>query len=413
MKKTKQRMHVALRSETRKSNGRQYHVLTWNPTPGKRVRKTFSDLEKAEGEADRIEDILSTGYADLSQISKRDLAALYALWKLVPEHISPAQLVQDWLSKNHIQQRAASTTTADATTAFLNSRSSIDSFSLRHIQTVRHHINRFSAYFGLFDLARIDHTHIKKYLDTEVGGAGKTRLGHLITIRSFFRWARDTGTGKEKFLPPGRTAADEVQTPKVEHAEHEVYTPEEFMRLLVHTPEEMIMFMVLGQFAGIRAEERTRVLWHHWREQEDGKLVLNRDVTKTGRRRRVDVLPNLASWLRPFRGDPHDRMVPLATPHAHTKRIAEAAGVPWKVNALRAGYCSYHVELFDNSALTAKNSGHSINELEVTYKSIKNVTKQSAREIFEITPQTVMAYAQEKRLPAPNWASKILEVAVA
>lgn len=401
--KSRDRSHVSVRPEVR-NNGRRYYIVTWTPLPGQRCRKTFSDKNKAEAEADKIESLLNKGYRDLGKATTRELTAIDTLLKLLPEGVSPAQVVRDWLTQNHIQQATMTATAADVCTAFLNSRSSAEDFSTRHIQTVRSHISRFSDYFNDFCITSIDHAQIKKYLDDEIGGAAKTRAGHLITIRSLFRWARDIGIGKAKYLPPGRTAADEVQTPKVDRSEHEVYSPDEFMRLLVFTPANMVMFMVLGQFAGIRAEERTRLLWQHWREQEDGKIVLNGDVTKTGRRRRVDVHDNLARWMSRFRTNPSDFMVAASKPHSQTSRIADAAKIPWKDNALRAGYASYHLELFDNAALTAKNDGHSVTELERTYKSISGVTKQTATQMFSITPEAVIEFAKRMNLPKPLWS---------
>jgi hypothetical protein len=71
-------------------------------------------------------------------------------------------------------------------------------------------------------------------------------------------------------------------------------------------------------------------------------------------------MPNLAAWLTAFREGPDDFIVPERNPFDYTGRIAKSAGVPSKPNALRAGYASYHLELFDNAALTAKNDGHTV-----------------------------------------------------
>jgi integrase len=252
----------------------------------------------------------------------------------------------------------------------------------------------------------LQHFEIKHYLDKTIGGAPKTQLQHLITIKAFFRWMRDV----KKCLPYGLpTAAEDVQPPKVTRSEHEVYTPEEFMRLLAAAPANMVLFYALGQFAGIRSAERTRLNWSHWREAEGNNLVLNTDITKTGQRRLVDVMPNLAAWLTAFREGPDDFIVPERNPFDYTGQIAKRAGVPSKNNALRSGYASYHLELFDNAALTAKNDGHTVAELLTTYRSIAGVTKKSAREMFDITPQTVIKYASAHGLPSPDWAGLIGE----
>ncbi len=173
--------------------------------------------------------------------------------------------------------------------------------------------------------------------------------------------------------------------------------------MLAVTPAAVLPFMLLGQFAGIRAEERLRLKWSHWRAEEDNKLVLNEDVTTTKRRRRVDVLPNLDAWLRGLRGAPDEHIVSDRNPFRNTKRIFAAAGVQTKPNAFRAGFASYHIELFDNIELTAKLDGHSVEQLKTSYQSISNVTKDTARAMFAITPSSVRDFAQKQNLPPPDW----------
>lgn len=398
VKKTTRR-HVSLRKETRSDNGKPVFILTWTPRPNQRKRLSFSDEELANERADEIEELVSAGHQTLVDVPHSELATAVMLRNESAPGVPLHEIVRFYLDHNNAGVFVAGATVADAGAKFILSRSSADDFAPRHCQTVRQHINRFMAVFGHRMFNTIASDEIKKYLST-IGTAGKTRLQHLITIKSFFRWARD----KENILPFGRpTAAEQVTPPKVTRAEHEVYTPEEFVRLLIFTPAVLVPYMVLGQFAGIRSEERLRLLWRHWRADEDNKIVCNQDVTKTSKRRRVDVLPNLAEWLSAFRGAPDDPMVNRHSPYKLTTKIAQNAGVPWKDNALRAGYASYHLEMFDNAALTAKNDGHSVDELETSYKSISGVTKQTAQKMFEITPESVLNFAHEHNLPVPDW----------
>jgi integrase len=407
MKKPKERQHVIVRPAPH-STGRTYWIVQWRPQRGNLQRLSFNDQKKANAEADRIEDAMSKSLGAVSTMSSKQLAAINHLSQLLPAGMTIDRAMQFYLD-HHNATQAKSVTVETAGREFIASRASHDDFSKRHVSTVRQHINRFIAPFGPRPLDSIAHLEIKNYLN-EIGNCGKTRNQHLITIRSFFRWSRDT----QHYLPYGRpTAAEQVTAPKVTRTEHEVYTPEEFTRLMVFTPTVLVPFMALGQFAGVRSEERCRLSWHHWRADEDNKIVCDEDVTKTNKRRRIDVPPSLTLWLSAFRGTPNEPMVPWSSPYKLTRKIAKAAGVPWKQNALRAGYASYHLELFDNAALTAKNDGHTVNELETSYKSIRGVTKKAAAEIFAITPQAVLDYARRNNLPEPEWASKVFEIVVA
>lgn len=401
--KAPERQHVSLRQEQRKGKSPLF-VVTWTPTPQNRHRRCFIDAGEAETFANNTERTLQKGHDAILNLPKWRLVAINALCEMLPQDHGATlhKAIQFYIDRNGLGERPA--TAKEVGLAYIESRSK--NFSDLHSRNVRSHVTKFIDFFGERPFAQIDSPDYERYLREEVGGAGKTQNNHLITLKSMSRWARDIGLGKTKFLPPGQTAVEQVQTAQVEHKEHVVYSPEQFMRLLACCPTELIPFFVLGQFAGIRAAERCRLEWQHWRRDEDNKLVLNRDVTKTKQRRRVDVLDNLVEWLTAFRGEPTERMV-QCNPHQYTSKIAKAAGVPWIDNALRAGYASYHLELFDNAALTAKNDGHSVTELETTYKSISGVTKKAAKEMFAITPKAVIAFAQTKKLPAPAWASKI------
>jgi integrase len=402
----KQRQRVSVYTQKR-PDGKPSFIVAWAPTPGDRQRRCFSNEREAEAEADRIEVLLQRGLAAVTYIPKRHLAEIGAFWAQKPDSVTGNDIIRFWIEEHRVSETVL---VAHAGRAFIESRSDPDKFADRTRSTVRQHINRFIRAFAQSPLNGIKHEHIDMYLTQIIGGVGKTRNQHLITIKSFFRWARD----KKQWLPYGKPTAPElVDAPRITRTEHTVYTPEEFTRILVFTPADMLMFMVLGQFAGIRTEERLRLQWHHWRDGEDGKIVLNEEITKTNKRRRVDVMPNLAIWLAAFRGAPEDYIVAERDPFRLTKKMFGLAGVERRPNALRAGYASYHLELFDNAALTAKNDGHTVQELETSYRSINGITKAKAQEMFNITPQSVLDYARQHNLPQPNWASKILEICVA
>lgn len=415
--KKPERQFVTLKPQVRKGNGKTSWLLTFTAGVGNRMRLTFSDEREAIAEADRVEGLFQHGHAVAARVLKPDLIMMILLAEQMPG-VKPHEIMQFYIDQHGGRQNRLASV-EQIGNAFMATRSILANgrlepttdYSVRHQETIRTHVKRFIRALGQHQYAALTHEHYQHHLDKEIGGAPKTRQGHLITLRSMAHWARDVGSGKEKFLPPGPTAPDLVKMPENVGTEHEVYSAEEFTRLLIATPGDLIMFLVLGQLAGIRAQERERMTWGMWRHQEDGKLVLNRDVTKTKKRRRVDVLPSLALWLAAFRRDDDMPMVGRFRPHKYTAAIAEAAGVPWKSNALRAGYASYHLELFDDAALTAKNDGHSLNELETDYKSIKGVTKDEARKMFDVTPQSVLAFAVEKGLPSPDWARMILQIA--
>jgi integrase len=408
MKKTAEREYVTVRPENRA--GSPTYVVTWYPQDAdgksRRARLRFSDSKKAERKADEIETWMRRSQDPMTPETIKEAQTAFMLRDQLFPGMSLPKIIQEHSKRG--QTIMPTILVKQAGLAFIETRSNPNNYAERTRKTIRNHINRFNEQFGFRLLSSISAEDIETYLREAVGGCGKTQNQHLITIRSFFRWARL----KKQWLDYAKpSAAELVDSPKVSRAEHEVYSPEEFTRILACTPTSLLTFMLLGQFAGIRSEERLRMKWGHWRTDEDNKFVLNEDVTKTNRRRRVDVQPNLAEWLLPLRSHPDDLIVPYRNPFQQTGKILRAAGVKSKQNALRAGFASYHLELFDNPALTAKNDGHSPNELETSYKSISGVTKKTAREMFDITPDRVIDYARAHGFPTPEWANKYLVAA--
>lgn len=386
------------------------YCLTWYPEAGERRRQRFSDEKEALREKRKIEQALAKRRSPLTPVEEDE----YRSATLYRDEFAPASSILDLikLAVRHVatESKAININVVQAAKEFIESRSDKESFSIRHRQTVRQHMNRFILKFGHEPLRSVSHDGIKDYLSKEVGGEPKTRLQHLITIRSFFRWAQI----KKEWLPYGSpTPADKVDRPVVRRKDHIVYTPEEIIRQLIFTPSRLLMYVLLGQFAGVRGDERLRMFWSHWHSDEENKLVLDETITKNQTRRIVDVQPNLAEWMSALRGNPNEPMVPVADPYDDYRNIFKAACVKSRHNAHRAGFASYHLALFQNASLTALQDGHTPSQLLTGYRSIKGVTQKSAQAVFDITPSCVLKYARDNCLPMPEWTDKFaLTVAV-
>jgi integrase len=402
--KIKERIHVKITTEERPDGRAPLHIVTWRPRPGERKRFATTDLADAESEANRIEELMKDNLTAVATIPKNTLMLLNVALEQLGGN--PGTTLLNLLRGGAKETETSSVTVAEVVTMY---QQRPGDFSSEHVRTVRKHLARFAKHYGHKAIVEVTHMEIHDYLKKEIGGAPKTQLQNLITLGAMFRWARDVGDGTNRFLPYGRPVASElVPRPNVVAKEHEIYTPEEFIKILVASPAELVLFFILGQLAGVRAFERCRMKWQHWRRQgEENVLVLTSDLTKTKRRRSIDVTPAVNEWLEQFKGAPDENIVRFYHPHKFTAGILETAGVPSKYNALRAGFASYHYVLHKNPALTSAITGHSIDELETTYKSITGVTKAKAEEMFSITPEKVLAYAKAKNLPEPSWSSLI------
>jgi len=386
--------HVKLREEQRKDNGRSSYVVEWRPERGALRRRRFSDPEEAKAEADHIEKLFSNGLRIVADLSLQQMIGVAMILQHLP-NVPLHEVLNFYLQQHGINGTAHNVTVEEAGKQFIESRSDPDNYSASWRKDVRLHIGKLIAKFGKRYVNTIKVENLEAYIADDVGGANRTRLNHITTISAFGNWMRT----KKKWFPFSvPTPFEEIQRPKCKTKNKEIYSPEELTRLLVFTPLDMVPFMTIGAFGGMRAAERMRLEDDHW-QAENGQFALPSEITKTQRRRIVEAQPNLKEWIALV-----GHVMPFQNPYDKTGAISKAAGVPWKYNALRSSFASYHLQKFKNEALTAMLDGHSVQELNTSYKGLNGVSDKTADEWFSITPQAVIDFAAANGLPAPEWS---------
>ena len=393
--------YVRLRTETRSDNGEESYVLTWYPLPKHRMRKTFSDESEALFEANRIESLIAHGYAGVTKLPTPELALF--IMQCEQMNVRPHVVMQFYLSHHAGNGSAERITLKRAGDAFVESRSDRERFSERQHETVKSHIGKLIQVFGDRDIHALTVEQLDRYIKEDVGGEPKTRWNHMTTIISFGRWMRL----KKKWFPLNSLSPyEELERPNVPKKKKVVYTPEEMTRVLVFTPARLLEWVVIGAFGGVRASERLRLKGEHW-QPDHGQLSLDAEITKTRRERIAggsSGFPNLIDWLEGLNLNDHESIVACRSPYHWTSKIAKASGVPWKPNALRYSFASYHLQKYKNPTLTAMLDGHSVEEMNSTYRGIKGVNDATADAWAKITRSSVIEYARNHQLRDPEWA---------
>jgi hypothetical protein len=113
--------------------------------------------------------------------------------------------------------------------------------------------------------------------------------------------------------------------------EIEIFTPAELSEILSHAKEEIMSFLVVGGFAGVRRIEIQRLVWEDIR-LEDGLIEIRAKNAKTASRSVIPVVLNLKEWLLKNREDTGPvcdySNVGFAL-HKLTKAINEARRAVW------------------------------------------------------------------------------------
>ena len=188
--------------------------------------------------------------------------------------------------------------------------------------------------------------------------AASTRRNNLKTMRAFIahavrqRWlAKDWNEDMAAIAMPGN-----------DHGPIHVFTPNEMARLLVAAQEvapELLPYLAVGGFAGLRAAEMDRLDWAHV-DFEQGHVEVPAKAAKVkGRRRLVPMTDNLRAWLAPVAKEKGKLTPPPTSLQQMFRKVTRKADVSWKKNALRHSFISYRCAVTKNVAQVAYEAGNS------------------------------------------------------
>jgi integrase len=153
----------------------------------------------------------------------------------------------------------------------------------------------------------------------------------------------------------------------------------ETARLLEAATPDILPYLAIGLFAGLRRAELERLDWGEI-DFESGLIQVKAEKSKTAQRRFVTMQPNLREWLLPLRQ--HKGNVTPANGFRQSFEQARAAAgiMEWPDNALRHSFASYHLAHFKNAASTALELGH--HDSRVTFAHYRELVKPNDAERY-------------------------------
>lgn len=349
--------------------------VAW-PSDEGRQRKRFSSEWEAHQRAEEIIDDLKRGNRLRSQISSRSAACLTEYDRLLKEHgATIGDAVRFFVSHRELKT-GKRIDAMEAVKIFLDT---FEKSSGRHYETTCSILKSFGRSFKK-TLDSITSNELEEYFRA-LSPSGRTRNNHLNYLKTFFKWAQK----RQGYLPEGRLMEIEKLKPfPKEESKIRVFTPAELKKLLAHSADDLVPYLAIGAFAGVRCAEILRLSWENIKLDE-GIIELTSDITKTKRRRLAYMPPNLIEWLRPFKDS--SGLVAPTTMQLRRRRacLCSKAGVVWKDNGLRKSYISYRMAQVDSDAAqVAKQCGNSPSMVEERYKGL--VTPRVAEEWFSIYP---------------------------
>src|SRR5262249_29254240 len=238
-----------------------------------------------------------------------------------------------------------------------------DGASQRHVDDLRSRLNIFAQKFGDQPVAAITGAEIDDWLRSlPVSAVTRNHYRRLIVLA--FNFAVQRGYAIEN-------AAEKTAKAKERRGDIGILTVSEAARLLEGATPQVLPYISIGLFAGLRRAEIERLDWSEI-DFESGLIEVTAEKAKAARRRLVTLQPNLREWLLPIRK--HRGNIISENFRKQFEQARVAAGIlKWPDNALRHSFASYHLAHFKNAASTALELGH--HDSRVTFTHYRELVK--------------------------------------
>ncbi|RIZ68543.1 MAG: hypothetical protein D0530_11940 [Methylococcales bacterium] len=252
-----------------------------------------------------------------------------------------------------------------------------DRFSTAYLKDLNTRLPHIAAAFS-GPIGQVTQTQITDWLRS-LPGSMRSRMNYRRVTVTLWRFARQRGY----LLRDRSTEADMVPRIKDDSTEIGIFRPAELVKLLSKANSELIPFLAIGAFTGLRHAELLRLEWEDVRFAQ-GFIEVTAKKAKTAQRRLVPIQPNLAAWLAPYRGRT-GKVCPWVRIGRTASVLAKEHDVVWPNNGLRHSYASYRLAQCQDAAKVALEMGNSPAMIFRHYREL--VMPQTAVEWWSILPE--------------------------
>ncbi len=374
------------------------------------MKRKFSDLTRARAEADIALIKLANGDAEALKLTGRDRGdyirsiQLLREWnpnadlylsvsdyvqgmRRLPPNVSFKECTDFYLKRHPVIHNPKSV--AEIVAEMLKAKTDAGKSDI-YIKDLKGRLEHFAAAFNV-PLAVISGQEIEAYI-RRLGLAPRTQNNHRRLIGTLMKFAIKRG-----YLPKDHSEMDAVEKMQDNEGDIEIFTPDEMRRLFAMARPEMIPYLAIASFSGLRAAEIERL---DWSEVNLAKrfIEVKASKAKTASRRLAPVPDNLVAWLAPY-ARPFGPVTEFARNDKQLfLNLAPKAGVPWKRNGLRHSFISYRLAAIKDVGQVSLEAGNSPQMIFKHYRQL--VTEEQARDWFSIVPGA----GQEKVVLMPSAA---------
>jgi integrase len=298
---------------------------------------SFATFKKAESE--------HQGRAHAEFPEQLRIMALNAVEQLQPLGKTITDAVAHYVA--HLQASERSCSAAQLVDEMIAAKER-DGLSERHVSDLRSRLKIFAAQFDGRPVATITTAELDQWLRSlPVAPASRNHYRSVTVLAFNYAIAHGYATSN----PAMKTAkAKSVDAPPG------ILTVQQTAALLEAASPELLPYVAIGAFAGLRRAELERLDWSDVHFDAD-LIEVTAAKAKTARRRFVKMRPCLRAWLAPVRR-PSGKVTPDNFVKLFEALRADAGITDWPDNALRHSFASYHLAHFKDAAALALEMGH-------------------------------------------------------
>ena len=396
------------------NHGAERFTVCYYDAKGDRKQKMFADFDKAYQEAQEVGEDLATGESDALNLTNADRVIflrgkaelegtgltvdvacrdMAQVLRVLGGRGSAIEAAREWVAR-HVGVVAGMTVTK-AAEEMLKVRGS-EGLSVSWLHLIKVYVKRFVKEFGSREVASVRSDEVAAWL-RGLGGAPRSRNNARLVVGLFFKYCKERGWVARdhdgvKLVPRFAERGE---------GEVSVFTVAEMADLMGASGEEMVPFLAIGAFAGLRHEEIKRLDWREVRLAER-MIEVTAKKAKTAGRRLVPITENLAKWLAPHvktegpvvKVKRTTEALAAVVRAAQEARVmaAEAAGqdparvvaLHWRKNGLRHSFISYRLAVVKSAAQVALEAGNSPAVIFRNYREL--VREADAAAWFAIEP---------------------------
>jgi len=382
------------------AKGRRYQVDLGTKS-GKHVRKSFSDKQKAEQFArDAGNEAQRDGIASHKFTARQKTDAVEAL-KILEKHGASLRDAAHYFDKHHkaIDSNNGIGHLIDSYCAENKERLERKEIRPRSYSEIVKRMKQFKASYEGTAIDALEARDLDAWFDVKSTGA-TDRANLKRYVSGFYNWCVKSDRLDVNPVAKCRTIKKAIHTP-------EIYTPAQVESILQSActfadkeverlkdgkrfsgyRSEIVPYLAIGFFAGIRPNEITRLRWEDV-NLELGEIYVNADTSKTSRARIVHIPANLKKYLVQY-GEKSGLVFPVSEANRKRwmKEINESAGVKPIQDGARKMFATMHLAQHDSIDDTLLELGHVDSKMLFThYRGLASNRKAQAKKYWKIEP---------------------------